>query len=100
MSESGDVYIYDLLAQYKAFDTPGYMIPKNSKRPIHTIRAHGNVEGYGLDWSPLVNTGALLSGDLSGRVYLTSRTTSNWVTDKTPFFCITIFNRRYSMVHW
>ena len=86
MSESGDVYIYDLLAQYKAFDTPGYMIPKNSKRPIHTIRAHGNVEGYGLDWSPLVNTGALLSGDLSGRVYLTSRTTSNWVTDKTPFF--------------
>lgn len=28
MSESGDVYIYDLLAQYKAFDTPGYMIPK------------------------------------------------------------------------
>lgn len=86
LSESGDVYIYDLLAQCKAFDTPGYMIPKNSKRPIHTIRSHGNVEGYGLDWSPLVNTGALLSGDLSGRVYLTSRTTSNWVTDKTPFF--------------
>ena len=66
MSENGEVYIFDLLAQYKAFDTPGYMIPKSSKRPIHTIRAHGNVEGYGLDWSPLVNTGALLSGDMSG----------------------------------
>ena len=85
MSENGEVYIFDLLAQYKAFDTPGYMIPKSSKRPIHTIRAHGNVEGYGLDWSPLVNTGALLSGDMSGRIYLTNRTTSSWTTDKTPF---------------
>ncbi|EGW32609.1 uncharacterized protein SPAPADRAFT_61671 [Spathaspora passalidarum NRRL Y-27907] len=86
MSENGEAYIFDLSAQYKAFDTPGYMIPKSSKRPIHTIRAHGNVEGYGLDWSPLINTGALLTGDVSGRVHLTSRTTSNWVTDKTPFF--------------
>jgi len=86
MSESGEVFIYDLASQYKAFDSPGYVIPKNAKRPIHTIRAHGNVEGYGLDWSPMINTGALLTGDLSGRVHLTTRTTSNWVTDKTPFF--------------
>ncbi|KAK6455385.1 ribosome assembly protein [Scheffersomyces xylosifermentans] len=86
MSESGEVFIYDLASQYKAFDTPGFVIPKAAKRPIHTIRNHGNVEGYGLDWSPLINTGALLSGDLTGRVHLTTRTTSNWVTDKTPFF--------------
>lgn len=85
MSENGEVYIYDLSAQYKAFDTPGYMIPKTAKKPMHTIKAHGNVEGYGLDWSPLISTGALLSGDCSGRVYMTSRTTSSWVTDKTPF---------------
>ncbi|EDK40908.1 hypothetical protein PGUG_05006 [Meyerozyma guilliermondii ATCC 6260] len=85
MSESGEVLIYDLAPQMKAFDTPGYMIPKQAKRPIHTIRAHGNVEGYGLDWSPLINTGALLTGDCSGRVHLTSRTTSSWTTDKTPF---------------
>ncbi|KAG7661139.1 rrb1 [[Candida] subhashii] len=86
MSENGECYIFDLASQFKAFDSPGYMIPKSAKRPIHTIRAHGNVEGYGLDWSPLVNTGALLTGDLSGRIYLTSRTTSSWTTDKTPFF--------------
>ncbi|KAI3402978.1 rrb1 [Candida oxycetoniae] len=86
MSENGEVYIFDLSAQYKAFDTPGFVVPKPSKRPIHTIRAHGNVEGYGLDWSPLINTGALLTGDMSGRIYLTNRTTANWVTDKTPFF--------------
>jgi ribosome assembly protein RRB1 len=84
-SENGEVLIYDLSSQYKSFDTPGYTIPKTAKRPIHTIKNHGNVEGYGLDWSPLINTGALLSGDCSGRVYLTNRTSSNWVTDKTPF---------------
>lgn len=86
LQENGEVLIYDLLPQYKAFDTPGYMIPKGAKRPIHTIRAHGNVEGYGLDWSPLINTGALLLGDCLGRIHLTNRTTSSWVTDKTPFF--------------
>lgn len=86
MSESGEVFIYDLASQFKAFDTPGFMIPKSAKRPLHTIKNHGNVEGYGLDWSPLINTGALLTGDTTGRIHLTSRTTSNWVTDKTPFY--------------
>ena len=51
MSENGDVYIYDLAAQSKAFSTPGYQIPKSAKRPIHTVKNHGNVEGYGLDLS-------------------------------------------------
>lgn len=86
MSESGEVLIYDLAPQVKAFDTPGFMIPKSAKRPIHTVRNHGNVEGYGLDWSPLINTGALLSGDLTGRIHFTTRTSSSWVTDKTPYF--------------
>lgn len=86
MEENGEVLIYDQSPQFKAFDTPGYVIPKSAKRPTHTIRAHGNVEGYGLDWSPLINTGALLSGDCLGRIHLTNRTTSSWVTDKTPFF--------------
>ncbi|CAK9436864.1 uncharacterized protein LODBEIA_P13860 [Lodderomyces beijingensis] len=89
MSENGEAYIFDLSAQYQAFDTPGFMIPKSSKRPMHTIKAHGNVEGYGLDWSPLISTGALLTGDMSGRIYLTNRTTSSWTTDKTPFVAST-----------
>ena len=85
MSENGDVYIYDLAPQSKAFSTPGYQIPKSAKRPIHTVKNHGNVEGYGLDWSPLIKTGALLSGDCSGQIYFTQRHTSRWVTDKQPF---------------
>lgn len=31
MSENGDVYIFDLASQFKAFDTPGFVIPKSSK---------------------------------------------------------------------
>lgn len=85
MSENGDCYIYDIAHQFRAFDTPGYQIPKNFQKPIHTIKAHGNVEGYGLDWSPLISTGALLTGDCSGRVHFTQRTLKKWVTDSTPF---------------
>ncbi|SCU96875.1 LAME_0F17744g1_1 [Lachancea meyersii CBS 8951] len=85
MSESGEVHIFDLGPQFKAFETPGYQIPKGSKRPIHTIRNHGSVEGYALDWSPLHKSGSLLTGDCSGRVYLTQRHTSKWITDKTAF---------------
>lgn len=86
MQENGECLIYDIAPQVTAFDTPGYVIPKPSKRLIHTIRTHGNVEGYGLDWSPLINTGALLTGDCLGRIHLTTRTTTSWTTDKTPFF--------------
>ncbi|AET40467.1 ribosome biosynthesis protein RRB1 Ecym_6067 [Eremothecium cymbalariae DBVPG len=85
MSENGEAYIYDLGPQVKAFTSPGYQIPKTAQKPLHSIRNHGNVEGYGLDWSPLIKTGSILTGDCSGRVYLTQRTASRWVTDKQPF---------------
>ncbi|ODV64021.1 ribosome biosynthesis protein RRB1 [Ascoidea rubescens DSM 1968] len=85
MCEDGDVQIFDLSNHLKSFDTPGFMVPKRFKRQIHTIRNHGRLEGYGLDWSPLLANGALLSGDITGRIYFTQRTTSNWFTDKTPF---------------
>lgn len=84
MCENGEVCIFDLAAQMKAFDTPGYSIPKPSKRPTHIVKNHGNVEGYGLDWSPTVD-GSLLSGDCVGRVHLTQRTNSKFITDNTPF---------------
>ncbi|AGO12714.1 AaceriADR242Cp [[Ashbya] aceris (nom. inval.)] len=85
MSENGEAYIFDLGPQVKAFSSPGYQVPKAAQRPQHTIKNHGNVEGYALDWSPLIKTGALLTGDCSGRVFLTQRTSSKWVTDKQPF---------------
>lgn len=84
MSESGEVYIFDISSQFKAFDTPGYVIPKQSKRPVHIVKNHGNVEGYGMDWSSTTD-GALLTGDVTGRIYYTSRNNSKWVTDRTPY---------------
>lgn len=84
MCENGEVCVFDLGNQVKAFDTPGFQIPKPSKRPMHIIKSHGNVEGYGLDWSPTVD-GSLLSGDCIGRVFHTQRTNSKFVTDSTPF---------------
>lgn len=84
MSESGEVYIFDISAQFKAFDTPGYVIPKTSKRPIHIVKNHGNVEGYGVDWSP-TEDGNLLTGDVTGRIHFTSRNNSKWFTDRTPY---------------
>lgn len=85
MSESGEVYIWDITPHYKALSTVGTKVEKSQNKPIHTIRSHGNVEGYGIDWSPLVQTGALLTGDGVGRIYLTKRTQSGWSTDKVAF---------------
>ncbi|KAK9467157.1 WD40-repeat-containing domain protein [Lipomyces arxii] len=85
MSENGDVYVWDVTPHFTAFDTPGTTISKAMNRPVHTIRAHGGVEGYALDWSPHMATGQLLTGDVTGRIHITTRGTSSWSTDKTPF---------------
>ncbi|KAK9453980.1 WD40-repeat-containing domain protein [Dipodascopsis uninucleata] len=85
MSESGDVYIWDVTQHFRAFDNPGTVVSKAMNRPVHTIRAHGGVEGYALDWSPHVPSGVLLTGDVTGRIHLTTRGTSSWSTDKVPF---------------
>ncbi|KAK9463755.1 WD40-repeat-containing domain protein [Lipomyces oligophaga] len=85
LSECGDVYIWDLSPHMNAFNTPGASITKAQNRPVHTIRAHGGVEGYAVDWSPHAVSGQLLTGDVTGRIHLTTRGTSNWTTDKTPF---------------
>lgn len=85
MHENGEVCIFDIRDQMKAFDTPGFTIPKPSHRPLQIVKSHGNVEGYGLAWSPLEQDGALLSGDVSGRIYLTKNTGSRWSTDKLAY---------------
>lgn len=85
MSEGGDVFIWDVSPHFRSFDTPGTSISKQMNRPVHTIQVHGRIEGYAVDWSPLIQTGSLLTGDISGRIHLTNRGQSNWSTDRTPF---------------
>lgn len=86
MMESGTVLIHDVTPHLTAFDTPGTFITPTQNKPLCTIRAHKNVEGYAVDWSPLHNDGRLLTGDVSGKIFLTTRTAGGgFVTDTTPF---------------
>jgi ribosome assembly protein RRB1 len=43
-------------------------------------------EGYAVDWSPLVSTGKLVTGDNNGSIYVTTRSAGEgWATDSRPF---------------
>lgn len=77
-SETGKVFIHNVTAQFNAFDTPGYIAPRNPP-PIHTILKHGTSEGYGLSWSSL-QPGNLLSGDGQGRILHTEKTQSGFIS--------------------
>lgn len=84
MMEDGNAHIWDMTPQFNAFERPT-TISKQQQKPTFTIKAHGTEEGYAIDWSPLNRTGSLLTGDAAGKVFLTQRTTSGWVTEKQPF---------------
>ena len=86
MQESGEVLIFDVTPQLRAFDTPGYQIPPTATKPLATIRAHKKNEGYALDWSPLVSEGKLLTGDSKGSIFVTTRTDGGgFVTANAPY---------------
>lgn len=78
MAENGDVYIWDLTGAYQSLVKAG---AQWSKKPIHTIKNHGSAEGYAIDWSPLIQNGSLLTGDIDGKIYWTSRTPQGWTTN-------------------
>lgn len=86
MTESGDVLIHDVTPHLTSFDTPGTVISPQQNKPACTIRAHKKTEGYAIDWSPLFPSGKLLTGDVDGRIFATTRTEGGgFVTDTTPF---------------
>lgn len=84
MSESGDLLIYDLGPFYRSANDQSCEPPSVLKMSLYKSHVH-KIEGYGLDWSPMITSGALLSGDVSGKVFLTKRTSANWITEKTPY---------------
>ncbi|KAI4787737.1 glutamate-rich WD repeat-containing protein-like protein 1, partial [Aureobasidium sp. EXF-8846] len=86
MTESGDVFIHDVTPHLASFDNPGMTITAQQNKPVSTIRAHKKTEGYAVDWSPLFPAGKLLTGDIDGRIFATTRTEGGgFVTDTTPF---------------
>ena len=86
MQESGDVLIHNVTPYLQSFDTPGFQLPTNASKPLCTIRTHKKNEGYALDWSPLIPTGKLLTGDCTGAIFATTRTEGGgFVTDTTAY---------------
>lgn len=86
MQESGIVLIHDVTPHLTSFDVPGTVITPAQNKPLCTIRAHKGVEGFALDWSPQNNEGKLLTGDHSGKIFVTTRTSGGgFVTDTNAF---------------
>jgi ribosome assembly protein RRB1 len=81
MSEDSNVYIYDATQLIDSLDTPG-LVPQTNPL-IHTIKSH-RAEGYALDWSRH-ETGHLLTGDISSKILMTSKTNTGFVTSKEYF---------------
>lgn len=85
MTESTNVLIHDITPHVASFDNPGVSVSAQQNKPVCTIRAHKS-EGYGIDWSPLVPGGKLLTGDNDGLIYVTTRTDGGgFVTDTRAF---------------
>lgn len=84
MTEDSQVHIHDITPHFESFDAPGTTITSVQNKPQHTIRTH-RTEGYAVDWSPLVSTGKLLTGDNNGAIHMTSLADGRWVTDSRPF---------------
>lgn len=82
MAENGNVNIWDLTGAYQSLLKAG---AQWNKKPLYTIKSHGSTEGYALDWSPLIQSGSLLTGDIEGNIYWTTRQTKGWTTDPRPF---------------
>ena len=85
MTEAAQVVIHDVTPHLAAFDVPGTIINPHQNKPLSTLRMHKS-EGYAIDWSPLVSTGKLVTGDNDGKIFVTTRTAGEgWATDSRPF---------------
>lgn len=85
MTENADVLVHDITEHLSAFDIPGHMLTAQSSAPLAKLRMHRS-EGYAVAWSPLVETGKLLTGDNDGKIFVTSGTDgARFVSDTKPF---------------
>ncbi|KAI4380749.1 hypothetical protein MLD38_006903 [Melastoma candidum] len=88
-SESGYVQIWDLSSHLTALaesETEGIQGASKvfNQAPLVTFGGH-KVEGYAVDWSPLVQ-GRLVTGDNKNSILLWEPTSnSKWTVDSTPF---------------
>jgi len=85
MTEDAKVLIHDVTSHLNTFDTPGTLVSSNQSMPIATL-SHHRAEGYAIDWSPLIETGKLITGDNNGKIFSISASEGGkFVADMQPF---------------
>ena len=77
-SETGKVHLFDVRPYIDTLAGPS---KPRQKTPLHTITAHGRNEGYAVEWG---ETG-LLTGDVAGKIFLTTVTPTGFHTSPNPY---------------
>lgn len=86
MLETGSVNIYNITSHFTSLESPGHTIPPSANQPFQSLNMHRGIEGFAIDWSPLIPQGRLLTGDNSGKIFHTTRNeTGKFVPDSSPF---------------
>ena len=84
MTEEAEVLIHDVTPHLSSFDNPGTIITPQQSRPLITLKMHRS-EGYAMDWSPLIPSGKLLTGDNDGKIFVTTCADGGkWTVDDRP----------------
>ena len=84
MTEEAEVLIHDVTPHLSSFDDPGTIITPQQSRPLTILKMHRS-EGYAMDWSPLIPSGKLLTGDNDGKIFVTTCADGGkWTVDDRP----------------
>ncbi|WFD29393.1 Ribosome assembly protein rrb1 [Malassezia sp. CBS 17886] len=92
-SETGKVPIWDVRPLYNALSEPGTTLDrKKVNAPMYTVEAHRGVEGFAMDWGGILGGGGgrgghlrLLTGDVHGKIFLTTSNNTGFSTHASPF---------------
>ena len=91
-ADTGKVHIFNVLPYLQAFDAPSDAFDFSKyNRPVHTISAHGKVEGFAMDWAASIGSNGnvsglrLVTGDIASKIYLTITNASGFTTSPNSF---------------
>ncbi|KAA1468050.1 glutamate-rich WD repeat-containing protein [Dentipellis sp. KUC8613] len=89
-AETGKVHIWNVRPLIEALDVPGYTYDKSRvQSPVYTVNAHGDAEGFAMDWASSGGNSPsglrLLTGDIHSKIYLTTSTPTGFNTLTQPF---------------
>ncbi|KAH0445402.1 hypothetical protein IEQ34_025509 [Dendrobium chrysotoxum] len=88
-ADTGKVHIFDIAPHLQSLSSSVAVPPASlAKKPQYTVTSHGKNEGFALAWGPPIgqaSSSRLLSGDVQGRIFLTTLTPSSFTPTPQPF---------------